>query len=163
MSRRKIIHIDKRTGEELHGSLVWCHSKSKVFPHGYVALSQKGLYELLVTYQITNQQLLFLSRILKDIGFHNILPYTATQFAKIYGYSRTYASRIIRELYELGILVDYCEIGRSKYYALNSNLGWKGKPKEWFDNSSPDWAKDHIRQVYMLRKAQQEYQSDTLK
>lgn len=159
MSQRMIQHIDKRTGEELHGSLVWCQPKAKIFPSGYVAVSQKGLYELLEVYKLNAQQLLFLSRILKDIGYQNIIPYTASEFARSYKYSGTYVSRIFNELFELGVLVNFIKVGRCKYYALNSNIGWKGKVNKWYDNSDPNWHCEEVKRLYMLKVSQTDFAS----
>jgi len=128
-SPRDIITIDRDTGEELKGKLVFVPEKKRNgFGEGWVAMNQEVL-QIFATSDLSGRDFKVLMKLLSILDFENLIQVSQADLAEELGMQRTNINRSIKVLINMQAVLEGPKIGRSKTYRLNPYFGWKGSSK----------------------------------
>jgi len=126
--RKKIISIDKDTGEQIDGVIVLCGVKINPYAGGWIVNSQEALKLLAVDKDLTGETYKVLLYLFSILDFENWIQIPQTEIAKELHIHRQHVNRAIKKLESKEILLKGPKLGRSYSFRLNPNFGWKGKP-----------------------------------
>ena len=138
MSNITVKTVNMKTGETMEGTVAYLPKKHNIFKDGYLSVSQTMLFELIKDDLIPNSSWKLFCWLLPFIGMNNVIPYTMSDLIRKYPHTRESFYKALRPLLAVGIFIPHKQEGANKYYALNSNLGWKGKIKDWYINDPED-------------------------
>ena len=130
--KRDIIHIDRKTGEELEGTPFFAPTKSNYTYEGWMAMSLQA-EEFFATNIKSLDDYRVLSALKARIDFENYLAISHTEIAEELGMKRPNVSRSIKHLLDLGIINKGPKVGRSLTYIFNPEMGYRGKAKNQRD------------------------------
>lgn len=137
MSNLTLKTIDSE-GNEMDGTVTLIPKRYHIFNKRYVTISQDTLRELIKDDLIPNASWKLFNYLLCFVGMNNKIPVTMAQIIKEYPHNKNAFYKAFRPLVAVGIFFVYKQDGNNKYYALNSNLGWKGKVKDYRVNDPED-------------------------
>lgn len=130
-ANKRIIQIDQKTGEELQGTVVYFAPKRRIYPKGYITMSQEGLRAIYENDAIGKPELKVLLLLLSEMTYENLIPYTQSAFAKRHDLDRSVVNRCWNNLVDENILIFYYKEGSNKFYVVNSEYAWKGKLRNY--------------------------------
>lgn len=130
---KRIIQIDSDTGEELDGTVVYFAPKRRIYPKGFITMSQEGLRAICGNGVIGKAELRLLLLLLSEMTYENLIPYTQSEFAKRHDLNKTVVNRCWNNLVVEDILLFYKKEGANKYYVVNSEYAWKGRWRNYRD------------------------------
>jgi DNA-binding transcriptional ArsR family regulator len=133
MPRRRISHIDAKTGEVLDsGVLAYITPKRKNgFGKGWMAMSQEAMKILAQRRkEIGGEGYAVMFSIIGSCGFGNeFKAVNQAQVANETNMHQSNVSRAIKRLVKIGILIEGERKGINKVYRVSPELGWKGEAK----------------------------------
>jgi len=126
--RKKIISVDKETGEKIDGVLVLCGVKINPYAGGWIVNSQEALKLLARDKELTGETYKVLLYLFSILDFENWIQIPQTEIAKELEIHKQHINRAIKKLESKEILLKGPKLGRSYSFRLNPYFGWKGKP-----------------------------------
>lgn len=124
MGTGKFSQIDESTGEVIGGFVAVIRPKQKSTFTRHFTMNQDALK--IIATQLNHDQMRVLMMLLAELDYENYIQVAQIDIAKSIGMQRTNVSRAIKNLLELGVILNGPKIGRSKSYRLNPQFGWKG-------------------------------------
>lgn len=128
---KRIIQIDQRTGQELRGTVVYFAPKRRIYPEGFITMSQEGLKAIYESPNLNKPELRLLILLLSEVDYENVIPYTQSEFTRRHNLNKSTVCRNWGKLVDEGILSLIKKIGQNKYYLINSEYAWKGKVRNY--------------------------------
>lgn len=128
MRRKKIEHIDAKTGEVLGGFPAYLPPRGKNgFTEGWSAMA-RGVGTLFAQNRtfLGQEGLALIFLLIDKLDFENHLTISQAAIGRELGMSRQNVQRSIRRLIELGALIEGSKKGQSRTYRLNPNFAWRG-------------------------------------
>lgn len=81
---------------------------------------------LTIANELNHDQMRVLMALLADLDYENYIQVAQMDIAEALNMQKTNVSRAVKNLLEVGIVIEGPKIGRSKTYRLNPQFGWKG-------------------------------------
>lgn len=126
MGRKRVTQIDAETGEVLDGLVAYVAPKRQNgFTEGWYAMAH-GIGKLFAHSGLVGADFKVLFLLLDSLDFENRLLINQAAIARELGMHRQHVQRSIKQLLELGALLEGPKIGQNRSYQLNPNLAWKG-------------------------------------
>ena len=135
-ANKRIIQIDSSTGEELQGNVVYFAPKRRIFPKGFITMSQEGMRAIYENDAIGKPELKVLLLLLSEMTYENLIPYTQSRFAVRHDLDKSVVNRVWNRLVDENILLFYYKEGSNKFYVVNCEYAWKGKWRNYRPNHS---------------------------
>jgi predicted transcriptional regulator len=130
--KKDISFVDQTTGEILNDgdyvAMIVPVKRHNGFSKGWVAMSQEAILKASAELNSLQDHKVFLT-LLGMLDFENLIQVAQADIAEKLNMRKPHVSRSIKNLKELGILLEGPKIGRSKTYRLNPTYGWKGSAK----------------------------------
>jgi len=125
---KKIVSIDKDTGEKIDGVLVLCGVKINPYAGGWIVNSQEALKQLAKDKELTGETYKVLLYLFSILDFENWIQIPQIEIAKELEIHRQHINRSIKKLELKEIIIKGPKLGRSYSFRLNPYFAWKGKP-----------------------------------
>ncbi len=123
---KHIGQIDPKTGEIMNGCMVYIPYRPKLKERWFMAF-QDGLEEIAKDPELTLVPKNVLLYLYSKLDFENFIEQTQKEIAQALGIHKEQISRAMKLLIKKQIILESSNSGRSKFYRLNPNYGWKGK------------------------------------
>lgn len=135
MPKRHLTQIDKQTGEQLEGAIVYVGVKSPSLYGGDWFMSNREAYAALATDpELTGRPLKVLLYLLSKLDYENWIQVPQTEIAEALGIHSVSVSKEINLLLRKKILIRGPKVGQSYSFRLNPYYAWRGngkKGREW--------------------------------
>ena len=126
---KRLQQIDSETGEIIDGFVAYVVPKRKNgFGQGWLAMAQNGA-EILAQSNLSGNDFKVLMKLLSVLDYENLIQVSQAEIARELNMHRQHVQRSIKQLLDLGIVLEGVKIGISRSYRLNPNFGWKGSAK----------------------------------
>lgn len=126
MGRKRVLQIDSKTGEVLDGVVAVVRPKVKNgFTEGWYAMAH-GIGKVFAHSGLDGADFKVLFLLLDNLDFENRLLINQAAIARELGMHRQHVQRSIKQLVELGAILEGPKVGQNRSYQLNPNLAWKG-------------------------------------
>lgn len=125
---RNVDIVNPDTGEVMRGCAIWLPDRPKLSERWFMAF-QEAFEEIAKDKEITIEPRRVLDYLFSKLDFENYIQITQKDIAEALGMQKSHVSRAIKLLTTKQIILEGQKIGRSKYFRLNQNYGWKGKIK----------------------------------
>ena len=121
--------IDKNTGEELEGVLVFHPTKSVNGFSEFFTMNQEQLLYIIndANGKLSGNDLRVFLALCAHLDFDNYISVTQAKIAEEVGMKRPNVTKSISALVEKGVLERGPKVGRTFTYRLDLNVGWRGK------------------------------------
>lgn len=119
--------FDSNTGEEITNIALVVPRKSKLT--NWLRLFHRGTEIMAKDRDITSQTYRVFMYSISYIDYENRITVTQSQVAEALDMKRQHVSTQFRLLVKKGIFEEDKKYGSLKTYRLNTEIGWKGKPK----------------------------------
>ena len=122
--------MDQATGEVVENAQAFLITPRHKYNYaeGYYVMSNEAALALAT--KVKSKEAFKVLMVLNAyLDFNNWINVNQSQLAKQIGLTRNNFSRGLRELRDLGIILDGPKVGRSATLRLNSEIGWKGSAK----------------------------------
>lgn len=123
---RNVDIVNPSTGEVMKGCAVWFPDRPKLSERWFMAF-QEAFEEIAKDKEITIEPRRVLDYLFSKLDFENYIQISQKDIAEALGMQKGNVSRAIKLLTEKRIVLEGPKVGRSKYFRLNQNYGWKGK------------------------------------
>lgn len=127
MSRLNIVTVDRRSGEELNGTVVFLPRKVDNQFEDFVMINQRAMLKAISELNGTEMKVLLAFIGLCD--FNNELRATQRYIGEVCEISPPAVSKAIKGLINKGYIRREVNIGGCKSFKLMPQVGWKGKAK----------------------------------
>lgn len=128
--------VNPRTGKEYRGLAV---PSKQCFPEPlkYVSMFSHGL-ERLSELKLTKNEAAILFKFLSVLEFENWIRISQKTIAEDLNLKESNVSSSVKKLLKLGVIERDTDPSdrRKSIYRLNPSFGWRGSPKEWFENTT---------------------------
>lgn len=121
---RRLTQIDLETGEDLGGFVAVIRPKQKSSFERHFTMNQAALK--IIATELNHEQTKVLMMLLADLDYENYIQVAQIDIAESLKMKKTNVSRAVKNLIEIGIILEGPKIARSKTYRLNPQFGWKG-------------------------------------
>ncbi len=127
MKAKRVVSIDRDTGELLEGVIVYCGIKQNPYSTGWIMNSQEALELLASDKDLTKESLRVLMFLMARLDFENWIQVTQKEICEKLGIKKPNVSKAISLLERKEIIIRGAKIGRAYAFRLNPDYGWKGK------------------------------------
>lgn len=125
---RNVDIVNPATGEVMKGCAIWFPDRPKLGERWFMAF-QEAFEEIAKDKEITIEPRRVLDYLFSKLDFENYIQITQKDIAEALGMQKSHVSRAIKLLTSKQIILESQKTGRSRYFRLNQNYGWKGKVK----------------------------------
>ena len=127
---KRLIQIDHDTGEVVDGFCCLRSTKTQKWfsTKGWLAMAQNGA-EILAQSDLGANDFKVLMKLLSVLDYENLIQVSQADIARELDMHRQHVQRSIKQLIQLGIILEGVKIGISRSYRLNPSFGWKGSAK----------------------------------
>lgn len=130
MAQRRLGQYDAETGEILDGGFVAyvAPKRRNGFGTRWVAMGQDAVM-LVAQSDLGADTLRVFMALVAKLDFENLLVLNQAEIARALHMQRQNVQRSIKQLIQLGVVLEGPRIGISRSYRLNPEFGWKGSAK----------------------------------
>ncbi len=121
---RIITQVERSTREELGGFVAVIRPKQKSSFQWHFTRSQAAL--ITIANELNHDQMRVLMALLAELDYENYIQVAQIDVAEALTMQKTKVRRAVKNLIDLGVILDGPKIGRSKTYRLHRQFGWKG-------------------------------------
>ena len=121
---RRVTQVDLDTGEDLGGFVAVIRPKQKSAFERHFTMNQSAL--LSIANELNHDQMRVLMALLAELDYENYIQVAQIEIAEALKMQKSHVSRAVKNLIDLGVILEGPKIGRSKTYRLNPQFGWKG-------------------------------------
>ena len=142
-------YLDKNTGEIFSDHVAVLLPKRRtaftgMYGEGFMIVAQKALANIASDREITGEVSRVFMYLFSKLDFDNYIQVPQIEIVKTLGIHKQHVSRSIRILERKKILLEGPKHGRSKFWRLNPEYGYKGNPKGKVER---DTKKGHLKLV----------------
>jgi hypothetical protein len=124
MATSRFSQVDESTGEVIGGFVAVIRPKQKSTFTRHFTMNQEALK--IIATELSHEQTRVLMMLLVELDYENYMQVAQIEIAESLKMHKQHVSRAIKNLIQIGVLLDGPKIGRSKSYRLNPQFGWKG-------------------------------------
>lgn len=129
MINRRIVSLDKKTGEILEGVIIYCPVKNNPYSKGWTMNSQEASRIFAADKDLKGQTHRVLWYLLSILDFENWIQIDYKDAVKVLDMKRQNISRAVSILESKEIIIRGNKIGCTYNFRLNPDFIWKGKVK----------------------------------